>query len=352
MRFPEFLKEGDTIGITAPSFGCTTEPYDKLLVSACSTLKEKGFKIITGDTVYKNDGLGMSTDPRVAATELINFIKDDSLNAIISAGGGEMMCETISNISFEELSQQKPKWFMGYSDNTNFIFPYVTLSDTAAIYGPCISGLGVEWKQSEQDAFDLLTGKKLSFDGYKTFEIPSDKGFDDVITVGDHAKVLTIYNFEHGECKKLGEDDSIEFSGTMIGGCLDVIENLTGTGFDNIRHFLNKYSDKGIVWVLESCDHNPMDIRRALWHLKECGWFYGASGFVIGRPYSAFGRSMMGVNAHNAVTDILKDCRVPVILDADVGHIDPAMPLIMGSYATVKAKQNDLNITMDISSVN
>ena len=27
MRYPEFLKDNDTIGFIAPSFGCGTEPY-------------------------------------------------------------------------------------------------------------------------------------------------------------------------------------------------------------------------------------------------------------------------------------------------------------------------------------
>ena len=27
MRYPEFIKAGDTIGFVAPSFGCAMEPY-------------------------------------------------------------------------------------------------------------------------------------------------------------------------------------------------------------------------------------------------------------------------------------------------------------------------------------
>ena len=27
MRYPEFIKDGGTIGFVAPSFGCATEPY-------------------------------------------------------------------------------------------------------------------------------------------------------------------------------------------------------------------------------------------------------------------------------------------------------------------------------------
>lgn len=57
---------------------------------------------------------------------------------------------------------------------------------------------------------------------------------------------------------------------------------------------------------------------------------------------------MMGVNQYNAVTDILTDLGVPVIMDCDIGHVDPAMPLVMGSKAKIYAKGNEIDIIFDI----
>ena len=34
---------------------------------------------------------------------------------------------------FEKIRQEEPKWFMGYSDNTNLLFLLATLCDTAGI---------------------------------------------------------------------------------------------------------------------------------------------------------------------------------------------------------------------------
>ena len=56
----------------------------------------------------------------------------------------------------------------------------------------------------------------------------------------------------------------------------------------------------------------------------------------------------MGVNQYNAVTDILTDLGVPVIMDCDIGHVDPAMPLVMGSKAKIYAKGNEIDIIFDI----
>ena len=111
---------------------------------------------------------------------------------------------------------------------------------------------------------------------------------------------------------------------------------------------MGRNRNKKIIWVLESCDYNPMDIRRALWHLKESGWFKNAAVFVFGRPLAAFRQEIMGVNQYNAVTGILGDLGVPVVLDADIGHIDPAMPLIIGADSKISVKNNEIKIEMNI----
>ena len=55
----------------------------------------------------------------------------------------------------------------------------------------------------------------------------------------------------------------------------------------------------------------------------------------------------MGLDHIRAVTDILGDLDVPIILDADLGHHPPMMPLVSGSMAVVEAKENDIQISME-----
>ena len=43
------------------------------------------------------------------------------------------MCEILPYVDFEKIRQEEPKWFMGYSDNTNLLFLLATLCDTAGI---------------------------------------------------------------------------------------------------------------------------------------------------------------------------------------------------------------------------
>ncbi len=348
MNFPQSLKPGDTIAIAAPSFGATTEPYVFRFKEAVRRFKEKGYNVKIGECCYKSDGLGISTDPQTAARELTQLYLDPSVKAVISCGGGELMCETVSYVDFDSIKNAQPKWFMGYSDNTNFIFPLVTYCNVPAVYGPNAPGFGKPWEQSENDAWNLLEGKTDTVWGYPMFQNPDVESEDPLSPyIFTDEKVLTSYIPHETGLLKAGPETQINFDGTLLGGCLDCLTGLSGTRLDFVKKFSR--TRKKIIWVLESCDYNPMDIRRALWHLKECGWFENASGFIIGRPYAAFRQEVMGVNQYNAVTGILKSFNVPLIMDADIGHIDPAMPLVFGSDAEVFVKGNDIKIKMGLS---
>lgn len=350
IKRPVSIKKGDVIGITAPSFGAATEPYSTMIDVSLDKIKERGYKILEGKTARLGDGIGISTDPKVAASELMEFYKRDDINAIISAGGGELMNETITHVDFIELGKYPPKWFMGYSDNTNFIFPLVTMSGVMGIYGPCISGFAKKWEGTEEDSFALLEGTKTSFSGYEKVAFETDDDNESEPPKADFyydwtyeynaEKELVIYSCENGKANKLSKDAEVSFEGILLGGCLDVLANLVGTRFDNMKTFNEKNQD--VIWVLEACDLTPMSYRRALWNLREAGWFANAKGFIIGRPRTSFGQNMMGVDQYNAVTEILKDFNVPIIMDADIGHIDPMLPVVMGANAKVSTRNNNL----------
>ncbi len=361
IRRPKSIRPGDTIGITAPSFGASTEPYSLMLPISEGNIEKLGYHIVEGETARKGDGIGISTDPKVCGKELMEFYKRSDIDAIISAGGGELMCETISNVDFEELKNCPPKWFIGYSDNTNFVFPLVTISNTQAIYGPCISGFAKDWEETEKDSFAILEGTKSSFDGYKRFIEPGK--MDDTqeeeaeLSEGPHVyteeelratyafnadrELVSFVSGENGMKEAAGEQ--VQMEGVLLGGCLDILVNICGTRFDKVKEFKKEHPD--IIWVFEACELNPMSIRRSIWCLKEAGWLDGAKGFLIGRPEDAWKQDQIGCNQYNAVTGVVGDMGVPIVMDAEIGHVDPMLPVIMGAKAKVTVKGNDLNIT-------
>ena len=351
IKRPLNIKSGDTIGVTAPSFGAYIEPYSLLIDIAEDNLRNRGYKIFEGKTARLGDGIGISTDPKVCGAELMDFYKRDDIDAIISAGGGELMNETITYVDFDELKNYKPKWFVGYSDNTNFIFPLVTIAGVQGIYGPCINGYAKIWEDTEKDTLAILEGTKSSFDGYDMFVEPDEQEPQIEEYTKEYLKApynlnakRQLVSFVHdGRGLVRAEDKRIEMQGILLGGCLDVLANLVGTRFDRMKEFVKNNSE--VIWVLEACDLNPMSIRRTFWNLREAGWFDTAAGFVIGRPRACWKQNLLGVDQYNAVTDVVCDLKVPVVMDAEIGHIDPMLPVVMGAEAKVTVSRDKLNIS-------
>lgn len=336
MRYGNFLPQGGTIGFVAPSFGAASLPYDARFENTIKIFKNKGYKINEGPNCRLAEGVGKSNTSQKCAKELMDYYQNNDSDVIISVGGGELMCEILPFVDFDLLAKAKPKWFMGYSDNTNFTFLLTTLCDTASIYGYCAGTFGMEkWDKSVEDNFDLLCGKKLKVSGYDKWENePIDP------------KEFPLASFNSNQDKVLVKhpDKDIKMSGRLLGGCLDCLANLCGTSFDRVKEFNAKYKDDGIIWFIESCDLNLFSQRRALWNLKNAGWFENVKGFVFGRPRFDYGEAYMGLDQYSAVTGILGCLDVPIIMDADFGHLPPSMPIICGSYANIEATGNDIEI--------
>ena len=100
--------------------------------------------------------------------------------------------------------------------------------------------------------------------------------------------------------------------------------------------------------MIEACDLTPMSIRRAMWSLAHNGWFDTAAGFLVGRPLASFRQEMMGVDSYNAVLDVVAGLDVPVIMDCDIGHIAPMVPLVIGADAGAFVRGNALQIDFSL----
>ncbi|MCM1283940.1 MAG: LD-carboxypeptidase [Muribaculaceae bacterium] len=335
MRYPQFLHKNGTIGFVAPSYGCAAEPYYTAFMHAIDKFHAAGYQTQLGPNCLVELGVGISNTPELCGKELNESYLGEENDAIISCGGGELMCEVVPYIDFEAIAKAKPKWYMGFSDNTNFTFLSTTLCDTAAIYGPCASAFGMEpLHPSVQDAFDLLCGRKDTFTNYDLWERESLKTEEEPLAPYNVTEPVVIRSFP-------GKD--VHMQGRLIGGCMDCLVNLLGTRFDRVKDFNERYGKDGIIWFLEACDLNVMSIRRAIWEMKNAGWFSHLKGFLFGRPL-CFGQEMFGIDQYEAVTALLKEYGVPVIMDLDIGHLSPMMPVVSGAMADVAFEDGTFTI--------
>ena len=373
MRYGQFLPVEGTIGFVAPSFGCNIEPYYSSFKNALAVWEKEGYRLKCGPNAFEGSGLGISNSPEKCAEEFNDWYASGETDVLISCGGGELMCEILDHVDFEAIRQGKPKWFMGYSDNTNLVFLLTTLCDTAAIYGPCAPAFGMEPRHPALlDAMKLLRGETRSSHGYELWEKESLKTEDNPLQPYHVTEPSTMRCWlperrdaadpaytqaETGDMQSdtasrsaRGEDqdspEEIHMEGRLLGGCLDSLINLCGTRFDQVAAFNEKYKEDGVIWFLESCDLTVFGIRRGFWQLAHAGWFDNAKGFIIGRPY-CYGQEIMGLDQYRAVTDMLKGYGVPVVMDADIGHLPPMMPLVSGSLAKVTVKGNEIQVEME-----
>ncbi len=345
MRYPDFINEKGTIGLVAPSFGCSFEPYKSCMDAAIKRFKDMGYQIVEGPNCRKSDGIGISSTPENCGKELTDYYISSDNDMLITCGGGELMCETLDYVDFDAIKAAKPKWYMGYSDNTNFTFLLNTICDVAAIYGPSIGAFGQDiLHESLQDTIDLFTGKNLTVSGYDKFEIESLKSEDNPFASFNvtEKKELKLFSGS-AQVNRLPE-----FSGIITGGCLDCLANLVGTKYDNVEAFNEKYKQEGVIWFVEACDLNVMSIRRALWNLDRAGWFKYAKGFIVGRPAAAWKEELMGLDQYSAVIGILGKYNVPIVMDADVGHLAPMVPIISGAHTKVSTENNNIKLEYNL----
>ena len=58
------------------------------------------------------------------------------------------------------------------------------------------------------------------------------------------------------------------------------------------------------------------------------------------------GAPMMNLDAWGAFLEMAGRKNVPVVLDADLGHVPPMMPLVTGSLGEVAVKGNQIRVEM------
>ena len=393
MRYPKFLQSGGTIGFVAPSCGCATEPYKSGFMHAQEKWRAQGFTLDIGPNCYMDNGVGISNTPDRCGEELTSYYCSGGNDVLISCGGGELMCETLNYVDFDRIRNALPKWYMGYSDNTNMTFLLTTLCDTASIYGPCAASFGMEPPhQSIEDAMLLLQGRRLTVQGYDMWEKDSFKDEEHPLepyhlteksiiryilpdgktnieslaadrdaaagqasdVPGDKTANESAVKAENEAADKSANESAaagpvrIDFSGRLLGGCVDCLVNLLGTKYDGVTDFIERYKEDGILWFLEACDLNLMSIRRAMWQMDNAGWFQYCKGFLLGRPRCGMGVEEYGIDEYQAAYEMLRKYDVPVMMDLDIGHLSPMVPLICGSMARVVSDGTDYSVEMTL----
>lgn len=324
MKYPKFIQQGGTIGITAPSAGVGRKLPD--FDRSIAFLTDLGYSIKETDSVRINNP--RSTDACHRGKELNSLFQDDAVDIVMCAAGGDFLDEMIPYADFD-LMASHPKWLYGMSDPTGLLFPYTCMCDVATIYGSNAGSFDVEPLPDYLKIHsDFLEGSSIIQYSYP-YHV-SDP-FADTFNMSEITELCS-------------NKDKFHVQGRCIGGCIDVLKDLIGTKFDHIRQFIEKYREDGIIWYFDNFCLSAETLYRTFLQFYYAGWFENTKAVLIGR--TAIPSSETGMTYEEAVTTAFKD--IPFIFNSDIGHVPPTWIMINGSVMSLDFENKNANISFQL----
>lgn len=327
------LRQGATIGVTASSYGVSPQAVEGFN-EACSRMKERGYQVVCGDTVFKQDK-AKSSSGQERGLEFNRMMGDDAIDLIIPPWGGELLIEMLEFIDFEQV---RDKWILGFSDISLLLLVITLRTGIATAHGPSLGDLRGKvsddttamWQtvMSTEAGGSVVQHSSKKYHKHVEGAEPSPSGF--------HLHTPTVWKTVSG-----GE---VALKGRLLGGCVEIIRHIIGTPFGDVRNFQDKLiHNEPILWYLENCNLDTADLRRSLVQMKLAGWFQNCSGIMFGR--SGTNKTMENYMIEDVYQELSEELGLPIVYDLDFGHVPPQLTLINGAWAEVKVADGAGTVT-------
>lgn len=338
MIYPKFVKENSLIGIPAPSAGASSIEKQNKTNNAKKNLETFGYKFDISKNIL-NCNKGRSASEKERAEEINEMFKNENIDMILCASGGDFLIEILPYIDFN-LLKNNPKYVAGFSDPTGLLYPITTKYDIATIYGKNYTSFGIninEYHQSHKDFLEIIKGNLIKQNSYELYE---EKSLE-------NGNGLEGYNLTEKVYWNTIDRKPVNITGRIIGGCFDLISELAGTKYDGINNFNEKYKNDGIIWYFDNCEITMEETIRTLWKLEQLEYFKYTKAIIFGR----FGveTSYYEYDTKSCLEDsVLKNLNIPIIYNADFSHKSPCLTIINGSIATINVKDGKGDISFEL----
>ena len=329
LRFPAPLRPGDTIGVTSPSAGVVGAGARRVEFSV-AWLRESGYDVVVGDCM---DGSGHVSAPREQrAAELSAMLTDPAIRAVVPPWGGVTAIDLLDLLDYDTIAGSEPTWVVGYSDSTTWMLPLLLRSGLASIHGDNLADTPYAAPPGLAHWLDLAraTGP---------------------VTQRSSGTIADWWRFEedteatgwkpagHGRWSVLGGGD-VDLTGRLVGGCVETLGPLAGTAYGDVRAFGEEHGP--LLVYVEAAEDDAFTICRHLHALRLAGWFDHAAGVLVGRTNAP---AVEGFTQQDAVVDALGMLGLPIVLDLEIGHVPPHLPLVNGATARVVVDGQHQEIT-------
>ncbi len=313
--FPEKLKKGDLVRVTAPSrsLGIISKENREI---ADRRFEEMGLRISFGKHVEEIDEFGSS---RITSRieDLHDAFADPNVKAVFSVIGGFNSNQLLRYIDWD-IMRSHPKIFCGYSDITALNNAISAKTGLVSYSGPAYS----TFSEEKNFEYTLESFRKCLFSD-APFEVNPSEMWSDDPWYRDQAN----RNFIRNDGYLVINEGSAR--GTLIGGNLCTLNLLQGTEY--------MPSLEGSVLFIEDDETSKIfDFDRNLQSLLHLSNFGGVKGIVIGR----FQKASEAKN--ELITKMIKTKReldhIPVIANADFGHTQSMITFPIGGEVIIEVK--------------
>ncbi len=329
MRYPAPLIAGSKIAITAFSSG-VAKPFQPRLDIVLAGLTAAGYQVIEGRHLRQNQQHS-SAPAFERAGELLQFLLDDSIAAILPPWGGELALELLPQLDFAAIRQAKPKWLLGFSDISTLSSVITAQCGWATIHAANLMQLHPQQTDpltaNTLKVLQLQAGQSVQQHASSCYEIQPQS-----FAANPHA----LFNLtEPTQWQWLGAPPAAGvIRGRLIGGCLDTLMHLLLTDYLDLAALCQRYASDGLILYLENAELSPTAIARALLALKYNGVLRQLNGLIFGRD-GTNGQHGKAISYAQAIAQALQGTDLPVLINADIGHLAPNLALINGAVAEI-----------------
>lgn len=301
--FPQSLKKGDKIALISPAGAVEESQLEK----GIKLIETNGYEPVLGKHLYTkySNGYHYAGTEKERISEMNWAFNNEEIGAIWASRGGYGCQHLLRHVQLSKF-KKKPKWYIGYSDNT-VVQSFLLKNNFASIHGQTIktSSFGVT-DESYDLIFDILKGKKPT------------------------------YSIAKNELNKVGTA-----AGTLVGGNLALIYALLGTTYS--------FNFKDKILFIEDIGENFYALDRMLISLDLAGVFRNIKGLIVG------GMTNMGDEkdnksyeesfdqfAYKIISERVSKYDFPVAFGFPNGHIHDNRPLMIGANITMNVAEKVL----------
>ncbi|TFC07068.1 LD-carboxypeptidase [Cryobacterium adonitolivorans] len=338
VRYPRALAAHDLITVPAPSMGVPADLHARL-DRAVNDLEERGFTVDVGQ--YARRGGLVPAPAAERRVELLAAFVGPA-RAVLPPWGGELAIELLEQLDWSAMAAD-PKWFVGWSDISTLLMPLTIVTGVATLHGANLMDeqweLPTEFRRWSEVAA-LSEGESFAqFAAPRRRSRPWGAWADEPLNRDAAYETTTGWRALGSDA---GSETTVSMRGRLIGGCLETVSLLAGSRFGDVPGFARRHAPEGVIVYLEVAEADASTALRLLWSLRLAGWFSHATGILIGRTEAP---DVDGLSQLEAVESALGGLGIPVIVDFDLGHQPPQMPLVNGALAEVELTDGRGRIT-------